>query len=52
MSFNSSGRADKAIEEHRQIFEALANHDQDAAEKLTIQHVANAKENLLRLTKK
>jgi len=52
ISFNSSGRADKAIEEHRQIFDALANHDQDAAEKLTIQHIANAKENLLRITKK
>lgn len=52
ISFNSSGRADKSIEEHRQIFQALANHDQDAAEKLTIQHVANAKDNLSRITKK
>lgn len=52
ISFNSIGRADKAIEEHRQILEALTDHNQDAAEKLTVQHIANAKENLLQIMKK
>jgi len=47
LSFSSNGRAEKAIKEHRQILEALAAHDQDAAEKLTIEHIARAKENLL-----
>ncbi len=48
-SFRSDGRAEKAIKEHRQILEALANHDQDAAEKLTVEHVVHAKENLLHI---
>lgn len=51
LSFNTTGRADKAIEEHRQILEALVNHDQDAAERLTVQHIRNAKDNLLSIIK-
>ena len=49
ISVGSTGRADKAIAEHRQIFEALAEHNPDTAEKLTIEHIANAKENLLKI---
>lgn len=49
LSFSSDGRAEKAIKEHRQILLALADHDQDAAEKLTIEHIARAKENLLHI---
>lgn len=51
LSFAAEGRAEKAIEEHRQILQALACHDQDAAEKLTIQHISNAKDNLLQIIK-
>lgn len=51
LSFSSNGRAEKAIKEHRQILLALADHDQDAAEKLTIEHVVHAKENLLHIIK-
>jgi DNA-binding GntR family transcriptional regulator len=49
LSFCSDGRAEKAIKEHRQILLALADHDQDAAEKLTIEHIVRAKENLLHM---
>lgn len=52
ISFNSKGRTEKAIEEHRKILEAVISHDSDAAEKLTIQHIKNAKENLLNIIKK
>jgi len=51
LSFAAEGRAEKAIEEHRQILQALARHDQDAAEKLTVQHISNAKDNLLQVVK-
>lgn len=51
LSFSSNGRAEKAIKEHRQILVALAAHDQDAAEQLTIEHIARAKENLLHIIK-
>lgn len=51
MSFNSQGRADHAVAEHRRILEALSAHDEEAAEKLTVQHVINAKENLLQIIK-
>jgi len=51
LSFNANGRADKAIQEHRQILKALADHDEDAAEKLTIEHIRNARDNLLNIMK-
>lgn len=49
LSFNATGRSEKAIEEHRQILEALVKHDQDEAERLTIAHIGNAKDNLLKI---
>jgi DNA-binding GntR family transcriptional regulator len=51
LSFSTNGRAEKAVKEHRQILEALAAHDQDSAERLTIEHIAHAKENLLNIIK-
>ena len=51
ISFHSKGRTQKAIQEHREILEAIANHDQDAAERLTVLHISNAKENLLNIIK-
>ncbi len=51
LSFSSLGRAEKAVQEHREILDAIARHDGDEAERLTIQHIANAKENLLHLIK-
>lgn len=41
-SFETPGRPGKALEEHRAIFEAIKNRDADTAEKLTIEHIANA----------
>lgn len=51
ISFNSKGRTEKAIKEHRQILEAIMSHDEEAAERLTIDHISNAKENLLNIIK-
>lgn len=51
ISFNSKGRTEKAIQEHRKILEAIISHDEEAAEKLTIDHISNAKENLLNIIK-
>ena len=45
-SFRSEGRAVKAIEEHRQILDALEEHDGELAERLTVSHIKNAWENL------
>lgn len=49
LSFASEGRAEKAIEEHRQILEAIAKRDCDQAEQLMTRHIENAKENLLKI---
>lgn len=51
LSFSALGRAEKAILEHRKILEAISRHNGDEAERLTIRHIANAKENLLHLIK-
>lgn len=51
ISFNSKGRTEKAIQEHREILEAVINRDEDEAERLTIKHIINAKENLLNIIK-
>ncbi len=42
-SLQNSERAKAAVIEHRQIFEAIAAHDEKLAEELTIQHIKNAK---------
>jgi DNA-binding GntR family transcriptional regulator len=35
------------LDEHRAIYEAIAAHDGERAEKLTIQHVMNARDSIL-----
>jgi DNA-binding GntR family transcriptional regulator len=47
-SFKTPGRAEKVLEEHREIFEAIKNRDAEKAEKLTSEHVRNASLNLLK----
>lgn len=51
LSFSTQGRAQKAIQEHREILDAICRHDEGEAERLTIQHIANARENLLHIIK-
>lgn len=49
-SLADSSRAETAVIEHRKIFEAIANRDGDLAEKIMLEHVLNAKENITRLS--
>jgi len=49
MSFQSPMRAEKALEEHRAILDAIIAHDAHKAEKLTTEHIRNASRNLIRL---
>jgi len=46
LSIKTEGRAEKAINEHREILSALEARDQDLAERLTVGHIMNAWENL------
>jgi DNA-binding GntR family transcriptional regulator len=46
VSFESPDRAQKALEEHKAIFNALNERDADKAEKLMTEHVRNARMNL------
>ena len=48
-SLENSSRAIDAVKEHREIYEALKKHDADLAEELTVQHIKNAKENLVNI---
>lgn len=52
VSIKASGRADKALDEHREIFEALKNRDADAAEQAIIRHIEGARKNLYPFLKK
>ena len=47
VSVSAQSRAQKSLEEHRAIYEAIAAHDGDTAEKLSILHVQNARESIL-----
>ena len=47
VSVSSHSRAEASLAEHRAIFEAIAAHDGEQAEKLTIQHVKNARDSIL-----
>lgn len=47
-SFSTPGRAQKALEEHKAILQAIIEKDADKAERLTTQHVKNASDNLLK----
>ena len=49
-SLENAERAYEAVKEHREIYKALAARDADLSEKLTIQHLKNAKENLFKIS--
>jgi DNA-binding GntR family transcriptional regulator len=49
VSVSDNGRAELAIKEHREIFNAIEKRDGELAEKLMIKHVTNAKNNIMRL---
>ncbi len=50
-SMASNGRAVTAVHEHREIFEAIANHNSDLTEKLIIEHITHARDNLTKTFK-
>ncbi len=50
VSLADIGRANTAVTEHRKIFEAIAARNGDLAEKIMLEHVLNAKENITRLS--
>lgn len=45
-SISKQTRAVRSLAEHRAIYEALAAHDGDAAEKAALEHVANARDSV------
>lgn len=47
LSIQSEGRAVAAVEEHRKIFEAIASHNGDKAEKEAQAHIINARQSLI-----
>ncbi|GBF33403.1 transcriptional regulator [Desulfocucumis palustris] len=51
-SFQTPGRAQKALEEHMAIFQAIVEHNANESEKLTYQHVKKAGDNLLKQLEK
>lgn len=50
-SLSSNNRADDALQEHKMIFEAIEKRDQDLAERLTVEHIKKAKDNMLKTYK-
>jgi DNA-binding GntR family transcriptional regulator len=46
VSVSNTDRAEHAIKEHREIFNAIASRNLDLAEKLMVEHVINAKNNI------
>lgn len=46
ISVQTQGRAEKTVAEHRAILEAIRSRDAFLAEKLTAEHIINARENL------
>lgn len=46
VSIKADGRASVSLEEHANIYNALASHDPDAAEKAMVRHVDQARSNL------
>ncbi len=47
ISMSTPGRAQKSLEEHRAILQAIVDRDPERAERLTTEHVSNASKNLL-----
>ena len=48
-SLSNAERAARSLAEHRAIYEALAAHDGEAAENLTVQHICHARDRLAAL---
>ena len=48
LSIQDPDRAHKAVEEHREIYRALADRNGELAEKLTARHIENARDNVLK----
>ena len=48
-SISKQTRAVHSLAEHRAIYEALAAHDGDAAEKAALEHVANARDSMMKM---
>ena len=46
-SVQSMERAEQSVNEHRLIFDAIANREEDKAEKLILIHIENARKNIL-----
>ncbi len=51
-SFLSAGRTKMAVEEHREIYEAIASHNGEKAKALMENHITNARDNILSLINK
>jgi DNA-binding GntR family transcriptional regulator len=47
VSYASNDRAQHSLDEHRAIYQAIADHDGDRAEKLTLLHVQNARDSIM-----
>ncbi len=47
-SISARVRAEHSLQEHQKILDAIAAHDPDAAEELTVRHIRNAMENIVR----
>ena len=41
-----TGRAEESVAEHLAILEAITKHDGELAEKLTAEHIKNARDNI------
>ena len=50
-SLSSPGRAQKVLEEHKVILQAIMEHNQEMAEKLIVEHIRNASYNLIKQQK-
>ena len=48
VSVSRQSRAQKSLEEHRAIYQAIADHDGENAERLTVLHVENARDSILK----
>lgn len=47
ISIEDASRLERSMQEHRAIFEAIAAGDAETAERLTQQHISNAKESMI-----
>ena len=47
ISIQDTQRLGRSVQEHKAIFEAIASGDAELASKLTTEHIANAKENMI-----